>query len=301
MATGYSQILKVSIALAIVLLVTLLFPTFILPLLPPLRPLASQLLVRLRDVLAFLAFTTAIAAGIFSTQRKDVQSNKRKKPFLEHHALGSIFGEPGHGETDHLHSADEDEHIFSLATKKTEMSNGGHSSDDVMDYSIDRASSAMVNGSLLQKRSTRLAMEASRERKLPISKEDHGIIAEPKVQKKLHRKSSSLDDSVNYEPEVEAARAIMTDTTPSTSTPAKNKPSKRVSFSVTSPPSSSKSESQDENTKQSTEDTTEKPRDVNTMSPGDLTRQADAFIAKFKEQMRMQRLESFQRYRRRVV
>eukprot|EP00250_Pteridium_aquilinum_P006726 c16583_g1_i1 orf=78-974(+) len=297
MASGHSQILKAAIAIAIAGLLALLFPMVILPLLPPLRPLTSQLLLRLRDVFAFLAFTTAIAIGIFSTQRKDTHSHQKKQPFLEHHPLGSIFGEPSYGETEELYT-DDRKPTFSPATKRVEASYDGDRGGNVVDYTTGRISSAIQN------RSTRPAMAISRMERLTVSKEDNGYLVEPKVQRKLHRKSSSLDDSVNYEPESDAASVGTPDNSPPASNGqdifGSNKPSKRVSFSMASTTPSSKYDTLDEDTKQSKGESVEKPIDVSGSSPGDLNRQADAFIAKFKEQMRVQRLESFQRYRRRI-
>ncbi|KAI5076225.1 hypothetical protein GOP47_0008290 [Adiantum capillus-veneris] len=283
-------------------LLGILLPTIILPLLPDFRPLTLQLLIRLREVAAFLAFTTAIAIGILSTQRKNADHDNHKNLLLEHHSLGSIFGESGYEERDPVY-ADNGKHLFSpLAKKKQQSKDLVHS--DGGEYLKDlRFSSARDDGvSPPSIRSCETVMEASHTERSWATAEEESV-GKHNVQRRLHRKSSSLDDSVNYVPENEDPLSSgITEHVRASNNEygvlASKKSTKRVSFSIASSPlSSPKHVGTDQNIRQLKRDQT---RDVSATSPGDLTGQADAFIAKFKEQLRMQNLEEIPKYQRRL-
>lgn len=281
MATLHSKTLKVAGAITFAgVLVGVLLPTVILPLLPPLPLITSQLLMRLREVAVFIAFTTAIAIGILSSQRKDTHHDKQEKLFLEHHPLGSIFGELGYEGADPSY-ADSGKHSISPLAKINEVDNG-----------------SVHGGSPLRMRHSEFTMEASQRRL--ANREENGNVGEHYVQRRLHRKSSSLDDSVSYVPQIEASGAGNEDYAHVSNNEQGNKFTKRVSFSMASSPSSPEHAANNQDIMQSRREMPdERQGDLTATSPGDISGQADAFIAKFKEQLRMQRLESFQRSRRR--
>ena len=68
---------------------------FVFPLLPPLKPFLLHLLYRVRDILAFLTFTAAIAAAIFKTQKKSGKEEAKTAPysFTASHHFSTIFCE----------------------------------------------------------------------------------------------------------------------------------------------------------------------------------------------------------------
>ncbi|MCO5592800.1 hypothetical protein L7F22_046803 [Adiantum nelumboides] len=284
-------------------LLAILLPAVMLPLLPDLRPLVTQLLIRLQEVAAFLAFTTAIAVGILSTQRRNKHHDNSKKLFLEHHSLGFIFGDE---EIDPFH-VDNSKHACSPLAEKVQLSNGIVHGDFVNDSLDLRSSSANMDDVHPQSIwSCETSMQASHLERLRATGEESGSVGDYHVQRMLHRKSSSLDDSVNYVAEIEAPpKAGITDLVRAADNEygafASKKSTKRVSFSLASSPSSSEHVANDANIRQSRRESSAKERDMSANSPGDITGQADAFIARFKEQLRMQKLESIPKFYRKEV
>lgn len=344
--------------------------------LPYLKPLSVHVFYRLREVSIFLLFTTVIAIGILSSPRKAVN---RQKASADQYPLSSIFGESGgsdmikyalEGAEQKQRARPDDYGVSSakfynavdLASKSDADGEGDASSsrtaEDLPAQSLQRKASEadnisigeggnVVAGTEKETPTHRRNLSASREDGyLPVYKGDPRPAAPLITQRQLHRRSSSLDDSVNYEPAPEAERtrsqanaeaslpsSIASTQNPSSGSLNKSKldigraksvgMQKRVSFSMDrdtpndrksqegekdTPPSlnsvsqSSSTESLSSKVQPSfnnVENTSGRGEKRSSLSPNELDKKADAFIARFKEQIRLQKLDSFQRYRRR--
>lgn len=153
-------------------------------------------------------------------------------------------------------------------------------------------------------------------RNLSASKEEgHRLAGEAAAvvtqMKKLNRRSSSLDDSINYEP-AEAEESTRAEENSDINAASKDGSDrsvatpKKVSFSVDSWGAASPEYERKVQGNEGFSTSSPSPGGQGSMgkvlmSPNEVNRQADAFIAKFKEQIRLQKLESFQRYRRRPL
>ena len=88
------RILLCTASISVVFFISFLF-FFVFPLLPPLKPFLLHLLYRVCDILAFLTFTAAIAAAIFTTQKKSGKEEAKTElySFTASHHFSAIFSD----------------------------------------------------------------------------------------------------------------------------------------------------------------------------------------------------------------
>ncbi|KAH7434067.1 hypothetical protein KP509_07G099500 [Ceratopteris richardii] len=254
--------------------VFLVYPT-ILPVFPAASRLAAQLILRLREVSALIAFTTAITIAIFSSQRKDLDDEKHQG-FLEYQSLVSL-SESDFGDINPFYP-DIGGQSFSL-------------SSTVHDSSIEEtANSADAH----RVPSTEASFESSHVQRAMVPDGESDALDKQYVQPTLHespRPVCSMNKGAELKP-IEASDAEPS--VPSSKAQVlskRGKPVKRVSFSLPSSPFSPRS-LVDTDIKKSEDGSLGKKEASDNQNNGDLADEADAFIARVKKQLRMQRLES---------
>lgn len=294
-----------------------------------------QFLHRLREVSIFLVVTAAIALTIFNSPRVNLDQ-KKFASVDEFHLSASIFGET---DLDYYIKKSEvaaqtQRSSANVAEIQDAWSNAAHSSPnsaEAVTFDVGRFHTRHADNRPTHRRN----LSASRD------------VGDPRgavTQRKLHRKSSSLDDGVDYEPPPQADAVkcpqIADQVPPRSSLSsarmsaniAHSKPEggkivapravgvpKKVRFLVDEGGDHARKPQEDKKSVTSSSlppfpatiagssplefppnasngESTSQVRSP--VSPNELNRQADAFIAKFKEQIRLQKLESFQRYRR---